>query len=544
MKYVGKQKALALAMMAMFASGSAYAAVDISGKTGTVSYAKELKFDDTSPAEFKTAAGDAANTGPLDLSSAYGSGLSADKQYFVRYQLSGGEWGDGTTPLSTLIAGAQPSTANASADKAAVYYAPTDNGAFILPLNIGSTAGASTDTLKIDFAASQTVFRSTTAKPISGGSVTITATIFEDQVDANNNNASRSLSSYTADYIKTDATVFAYDETDYSSSANTIDVLQESKFFTDGTTATLKTVKLCEIQIQESTALLANGTAANANPGVIDAVATTSVLKVKGNLSAIAKDNAYTDNVVKGRIFLSTGTGGAPGTATALTECGGNAKEVGTNDGTYTRADSVSATEASFTIGDKTAKDLADGDTSAANTGKVSVCMTVNGVDPIPSGSFEVSYEPVAATGYAVEPKTFAKCSPLNKNGSTFTVPLVLNPGSDFIQFIRLTNPSTTEGVVNIMAYNDDGVAGSSVMKVTLKAGQSSGMISMSDIATATGATVLTTPANGTAGTPPNKLRLHIEAEFGAGHNGSDQTGVIVRSYAMTKDRNGFSEFQ
>ena len=53
MKYVGKQKALALAMMAMFASGAAQAAVDISGKTGVVSYAKEIKFDDANPAAFK-----------------------------------------------------------------------------------------------------------------------------------------------------------------------------------------------------------------------------------------------------------------------------------------------------------------------------------------------------------------------------------------------------------------------------------------------------------------------------------------------------------
>lgn len=541
MKYVGKQKALAFAVMAMLASGSAQAVVDIKAKTGAVAYAKEIKFDDANPASFSTAAGDAANSGPLDLTSAFGSGLSASKQYFVRYQLSAGEWTDGTAAISSIIAGTSSTTVGAVANPVAAYLAPNDAGAFIIPLDIGTTAGSSLDSLTIDFAASKVVFRSTAGKPITGNVVTISVTIFEDQVDANNNNLDRSLTSYTADYIKTSDTMFSFSEVDYSNSPNVVDVLQQSRFFTDGVTANLNTAKLCEISIEETAALLSSGAPANSTAG-IDAASSTSVLKIKGDFSAVAEGGAFTDPLVKQRVFLTTSSGATPGTAAALGNCVGlGAQPLDT--ATTEIATSVSATEATFAIGADTLIDMVDDAAAAGSTGKVSVCMTVNGVTSIPAGTYEVAYEPVATAGYTVEPHAFGSCAPFTKNGSTADVPLVANAASAWPQFMRVTNPTSIGGKVHIYAIDDQGLK-KGPMSFDLAAGSSTGLITVQQILDGTGAVALDTVATVGVG-KLNKMRLWVEAEFGNGHNNT-QTGVTVRTYVTPNAAQGgaFTQFQ
>lgn len=522
MKYVGKQKALAFAMMAMFASGSVYAvAVDLSAASPVpVKYAKEIKFDDATPLALIQGTG-------ADFSMTAKTGVNlnaADKRWF-RFELSSGEWGANvaTSGVVGTMTTASVASPNFGLSSKAFYVEVT-----------ASAASASTDLLTINMAglpANSEVVKSTTANKLSAP-VKVTMTVHGSVGDAANGTVPLTAP-VTATYVTFDDSMFASADST-PGTAQKINVLKASKLFEGD----FKTVELCSLSVSETGALLANGTAANASGTTIDAAAASSVLKVKGNFSAAAA----------GGVFLSTA-----GCVQAATPISGNVAD-GTTFSTITDTDAAKEAgtmnaakdEVSFAIGANGLYQFVT-DNAAPNATlngtEVKVCMTVDGTTPIPAGPVTVSYEPVPAANYTAAPITFSKCNALEKNGSTFTVPLLLNSASPFLHFIRVTNPSSTTGVVNIMAYNDDGAAGSKVMTFPLKPGQSSGMISMATIATETGAATLAA-TNGTAGTAADKLRLQVEAEFGTGHNGSDQSGVVVRSYAMTKDRNGFSEFK
>jgi hypothetical protein len=527
MKYVGKQKALAFAVMAMFASGSAYAAVNLNNSDNAVNYAKELKFDDTNTATFKGS--------DLNLTGEVARNLATSTTYYFRFALSAGEW------ATTSVAPSITTATGVATPVDDVGFTTSNYGAskktLIVPVSVGTVAVASANAVNLDFG-TNTIVSSSSTNPISG-TVEVEMSIHSTEIDASNNtNALPLEKTAKTNYIAFTSSVYSTDETDWSTAVRTVDVVQGSKFFTaahDGTTASAKTVALCEFAIGESAARLKDGSAANST-ATVEASAAGSVIKVKGNFDALVDGSDFTTTTAKGRLFFTTET-------TSTTAGCSNGKEVTSTTSGYLPATTLSATEATFTLNNSTLGALVDTATPGTGTTKATLCMTANGTTPIVDGSFTVTYEPVAAAGFQVENTALTKCAKLAKNGSTFKVPMVLDSTSAYRQFIRVTNPSSVEGAVHIKAYNDDGTEGTQTMDFTLKPGQSSGMISMSDLATATGVTLLSA-ANGTAGTAANKFRLTVEAEFGSGANGQNADGVIVRSYAQTKDRNGFSEFQ
>lgn len=615
MKYVGKQKVLAFAIVAALASASAQATVrSYTPDTGsnesataiqTNTFAKELKFDDanTPPVVAVTPAGDLAiasvdtagppvapatatdglttgiitGGGAFDIISKVGTGLSKDKRYFVRYQLSAGEWTNGTTLINNILTpgaasvlgsstGTTTTIPGATFDVAGAYVPATSTkGGFVIPLNVAATAaGTVNDRLAIDFAPGQGVVRSTQASPIAdGATVTLTVSVFEDQVAANNNDTTRALSTVTTNYFKVDkASTFVFSEAK-NASLPKIDVTQQSAYFDSAAKAA--TAQLCSLQMYENKVLLANGTtlagetvnieAAAAAPAVVAPAVVdltkASLLTVTGDFAASADGSSFTTAKALGNVFLHTDSDcGAAGLGTKLPAATLAADKAVFNIGNDTLRDAVDGTDtASYSGGPPTLLDV-------ASTSPVYLCMTVNGTSVVTGGEYKVSYTSVpGTTAFSAVSYNFfegSNCANLVKNGSSASVDMVLASDSPWGQVFRITNPSSIKGKVYIKAISDDGTVYTAA-PFELLPGQSSGLFSKEQIVAMTNAKTVfelsptTAPAGGSGG-KLNKLRLWVDAEFGSGHNGvsSDAAksgaptdGVILRAYVTPSIQQG-----
>jgi hypothetical protein len=185
----------------------------------------------------------------------------------------------------------------------------------------------------------------------------------------------------------------------------------------------------------------------------------------------------------------------------------------------------------------------------------------------IADGAVTVTYAGAANTGFTTDSST-GSCAlaSLEKNGSSDRLTFLLTPGSAFSNYIRITNPSSTNGKVRLTLITDAGQSVSfdidaieGVNNAVLPAGNSTGLITIDQLYAAAQATDATFDAAG------GKLRLEANAEFGnnkeitggggeVDNNGGGtidavtyddgSTGVNLQAFSRSKDANAFFMMQ
>lgn len=319
-----------------------------------------------------------------------------------------------------------------------------------------------------------------------------------------------------------------------------IDVAQESKKLES---STLTAAPLCSFNISFDTIpkLLDGTLAAGGLNGATTHILSTdnatdgdgSRLIVEGDFSAAKDTNGKADPT---KVFLSKST-----------LCNDTVSGASSGIETVISDDFKTVT---FFLGNKSPSGLLSA-TKADETGYI--CYKPDGNTVLVEqkggndGTLKATYQPVSIDTKKYSVTNMAlNCGGLEKGGSSYEVPMILDPDSKFKQWIRVTNPSNTDGVVRITAYNDKGEPGTQQMEFMLPAHNSTGLFGTDTIVKETGVTVGTTAndgvatANGTVGGLANKIRLVVDAEFGS--TGSP-TGVVVRTLATSSDRTVFSQF-
>lgn len=174
----------------------------------------------------------------------------------------------------------------------------------------------------------------------------------------------------------------------------------------------------------------------------------------------------------------------------------------------------------------------------------------------VPIGEFKITYG--TATYTKNDKLQGVELNELQKNGSFARIPFVLPPTQEggagpFRHYVRIVNPSTTDGNVYLTLVNDlgaactfnldqvDDVYGNPAVNAVLKAGAGTQMISINQIYDA--AQIECRDFGVHESDPPNfpkpgKLRLDVNAEFG---ETDTPTGVIVNSVTPFTDGTGFS---
>ncbi len=186
--------------------------------------------------------------------------------------------------------------------------------------------------------------------------------------------------------------------------------------------------------------------------------------------------------------------------------------------------------------------------------------LLVDEVTPIdefvPIGEFKINYG--TATYTKNDKLQGVELNELQKNGSFARIPFVLPPtqvggAGPFRHYVRIVNPSTTDGNVYLTLVNDlgtactfdleqvDDVYDNPAVNDVLKAGAGTQMISIDalyDAAQVTCAKFSVHESNPPNFPKPGKLRLDVNAEFG---ETDTPTGVIVNSVTPFTDGTGFS---
>jgi hypothetical protein len=163
------------------------------------------------------------------------------------------------------------------------------------------------------------------------------------------------------------------------------------------------------------------------------------------------------------------------------------------------------------------------------------VCLTGNGVTAIPEQTFTATYASVGATGYDSE-TTAMTFGTLAKNGDSQTLNLLLTPGGNFKNFVRISNTSSIAGDVTFSLINDSGdtVSGVALSSVSGQTGSSlsgqssTGLISVDDLYAAAQAK----DATFDAGT--GKLRMTVSGNF---------QSIDVQNISTSNDNNSFDTF-
>jgi hypothetical protein len=295
MKYVGKQKALAFAVMAMLVGSSAQAALlDLTASPlATVpasAYAKEIKFDDTQTQNLQ----EIPNGSSFSVKFSFGPG-GAGNDVYVRLTLSSGQWnpalvGSYANPTSVTttgsvkvdLTGSSVALLAATDVKADTYVSADDPKGLIVHITSPNVVLVAGDVVTVSFnqalvnagavgAAPGTnlnVIQSTATNKITG-TVTLTKSLHATAFNANTNN--EGTNKVTGSYVGFESSVFDNTAVTAPGSSFTIDVLQNSLEFTGlptipaaGGTAQKYTAELCSFDVKEGTGLLLNGAAANA----------------------------------------------------------------------------------------------------------------------------------------------------------------------------------------------------------------------------------------------------------------------------------------
>jgi len=145
-----------------------------------------------------------------------------------------------------------------------------------------------------------------------------------------------------------------------------------------------------------------------------------------------------------------------------------------------------------------------------------------DGETAIPEAQFQVTANLDSMSGFTL-PESIGpvNLNQFEKNGSTTTENMTLDPNGAFKNFVRISNTSGVEGRVFVTIINDDGesesfalsdvTVGSAAQPATLTAQASTRLIPMSAFVAAAQAQ---NPDFGTAESSRNKFRLVIDGEF------------------------------
>lgn len=281
---------------------------------------------------------------------------------------------------------------------------------------------------------------------------------------------------------------------------STVDVTKQSLVFQDETEDGTVVASLGTFSIDDADdVLLGDGSPASAT-SVID-VASDADIAVIGDMSAVDA------------IYIGSGCSTSVNASTTFTI-------------------DAAAGEAVFNVG------------NMAASGEI--CFVADGVNPLQDTTYEIEYRPTAEAGYEVN-DVKESFGVFEKNGSTADVMMLLAPDSQYRQLMRISNPTAQSGKVHITAYDDDGNKAPNTWSFDLEAGKSTGLINSQQVVDNTGVT----SASATNG---NKIRIHVEAEFGSDYRNTTGVGIAsapalpnnrvqVRTYALSKDRNSFSQF-
>ncbi len=174
------------------------------------------------------------------------------------------------------------------------------------------------------------------------------------------------------------------------------------------------------------------------------------------------------------------------------------------------------------------------------------ICMVADGTIPIEKGNFDAYYTPTPGAVVSLSKKDFpSPISTLEKNGTSDQITLLLDTSRDAIYdtYIRVSNPTPTQGAVYFTLINDNGdtvtfnmdqvndMAGSPLPSV-LVTQASTELTPIENIFTAAQTADSTFNVSGTS----KMLRLDVEAEFGGGGK-----GVVVNAFALNSDGTGFN---
>jgi hypothetical protein len=169
------------------------------------------------------------------------------------------------------------------------------------------------------------------------------------------------------------------------------------------------------------------------------------------------------------------------------------------------------------------------------------VCVTVDGETVIEESDYTVTWTGTANTGY-VDKTVTGELSSLSRNGSRAEINMLLDPNSDFRNFVRITNPSSIDGRVFLELINDDGVSESfnlndivvngTAQPASIAGGASTRLIPMSAIVNAAGVA--------TVSSARNKFRLVVDGEFG---ETGETSGVRLENVTLATDNSTFSTF-
>ena len=178
---------------------------------------------------------------------------------------------------------------------------------------------------------------------------------------------------------------------------------------------------------------------------------------------------------------------------------------------------------------------------SADGTHDGDICFIANGTDVISESDYSVTWNGTANTGY-VDSSATGDLASLERNGSRAELNMLLDPASNFRNFVRITNPSNIDGRVFLELINDDGVSesfnlddvtvGGVVQPASIVAGASTRLIPVSAIVEASGLVKVSDARN--------KFRLVVDGEFGETDKPS---GVRLDNVTLATDNTTFSTF-
>lgn len=165
-------------------------------------------------------------------------------------------------------------------------------------------------------------------------------------------------------------------------------------------------------------------------------------------------------------------------------------------------------------------------------TGSQTLSYLVTGAIEIPETSISATFTPVAQTGYVLGASTFENITKLEKNGTTRSADLVLNPNGVYSNFVRITNKDTITGAFFLKVINDNGQSVSFPLSdvagqpATLAAGASTAQMTIQQIYAAAAAKGLNVGEG--------KLRLEVTGQT---------NDLSVQTYTVSKDGNSFATF-
>jgi len=483
------KKLLSLAVAAGVASSSANA-VDLNATTPVPNvYASEITITPTTGTNLIGVAGN-------DVTVDAGFTISASATRYMRFDITGATIGV-TTGRAIALA-----VADIKADGSTAGSDATET------LSAGGTTGDAFVIYEVTSAAANTITPTSNAvltmpnlTIAAAANIGVTYRLYDNAVDASNNTTANAVVTTTGT-IATNTTANTLAAV-AGVASGTIDVGAAGKTFTlAATRSTLGTITFADVA---SVNALDGATAlTTANATLSGSLVVTGDFTPAQDLTTLVPDGTYTGSSV---FIDSNGT----------LDCAAHASDVA--------ATTLTATTATFA-----------GVGAAAAAGSQAVCMIVNGVSTIATGSYSAVYTPVGNTGYTLSPSTLT-LNTLAKNGSTQVANLALSPTGAYKNFIRVSNGSNTAGTVSITMYNDDGAAATFALSAvsgeasdTLAGQASSGLMNITDLMAAAVVAVPTFALS----TVSNKLRVSVSGEF---------AGVNVQSITTSIDGNSFSTF-